>query len=129
RCMTYVAYLFSRFLHVESCNQCPPCKLGSGIITEALERLLGGAGSLKDLNEIRLTTEWVENGKRCYLPTSEALVISSIDRDYAADFANHADGNRCPLDHTAELPKIVDYSETEGFTYDKLYARKQPDWT
>ena len=31
--------LFSRFLYVESCGQCPPCKLQSGVITESLEQI------------------------------------------------------------------------------------------
>ncbi len=43
-CMVDAAYRFSRFLSVESCGQCPPCKLGSSAITEHLERIETGAG-------------------------------------------------------------------------------------
>src|SRR5690606_34373637 len=32
-CMVEVAATLSRFLWVESCGQCPPCKLGTGAIT------------------------------------------------------------------------------------------------
>jgi NADH-quinone oxidoreductase subunit F len=42
-CMVDAAYRFSRFLSVESCGQCPPCKLGSSAITEHLERIETGA--------------------------------------------------------------------------------------
>ena len=31
-CIVEVARLFCRFLHVESCAQCPPCKLNSADI-------------------------------------------------------------------------------------------------
>lgn len=38
-CMVEVAATLSRSLYVESCGQCLPCKLGTGQITEALERI------------------------------------------------------------------------------------------
>ena len=38
-CMVKIAYLFSRFLSIESCGQCPPCKLGSSAITKHLEKI------------------------------------------------------------------------------------------
>ena len=41
-CMVEVAAMFSRFLSVESCGQCPPCKLGTGEITAALDRIATG---------------------------------------------------------------------------------------
>jgi NADH-quinone oxidoreductase subunit F len=37
--MVDAAYRLSRFLSIESCGQCPPCKLGSSEITNHLERL------------------------------------------------------------------------------------------
>ena len=40
-----VAYQVSRFLHVESCGQCNPCKTGTHDITAALEHLVAGTGS------------------------------------------------------------------------------------
>ena len=51
-CMVDAAYRFSRFLSIESCGQCPPCKLGSGEITERLERIETGAGDDDDLEAI-----------------------------------------------------------------------------
>src|SRR5687768_3490159 len=33
-CVVEPALLFCRFLHVESCAQCPPCKLNSGDVVE-----------------------------------------------------------------------------------------------
>lgn len=129
RCMVYVAYLFSRFLHVESCNQCAPCKMGTEVMLNALDRLVGGTGSPDDLREIEQATQWVENGKRCYLPTSASLVIGSIVRSYGDDFRKHFEGSTCDLEHDVELPKIVDYESNQGFSYDQLYAQKQADWS
>ena len=41
-CMVEAAWFYSRFLSIESCDQCPPCKLNSVCVTERLERLTGG---------------------------------------------------------------------------------------
>jgi NADH-quinone oxidoreductase subunit F len=129
RCMVQVAYLFSRFLHVESCNQCPPCKINSAVITEALERLLAGVGSPDEIKQIRDATATVEDGQRCYLATSERSVVESILASFPDDFGRHVRQEPCPLDHNVQLPKIADYSEKDGFTFDPIYSRKQPDWT
>jgi NADH:ubiquinone oxidoreductase subunit F (NADH-binding) len=131
-CMVAVAHIFARFLYVESCNQCPPCKIGSGQITEHLERLLEGGAEQSDVDGILTATGGVEEGQRCYLPTSTALVVSSILRAFPEDFAAHTGahtGLKCKMRHDLVLPKIADYSEGKGFTYDLNYVHKQPDWT
>ena len=33
------------------------------------------------------------------------------------------------LRHDFLIPKMTDYVEGEGFTYDEDYGRKLPDWT
>ncbi|QGG94103.1 NADH-ubiquinone oxidoreductase-F iron-sulfur binding region domain-containing protein [Actinomarinicola tropica] len=127
-CMVQVAWLFSRFLHVESCGQCPPCKLGSQRITERLDRLLDGSGKRRDLDDIAATVPWVPNGQRCALATSESVVIGSILAAFPEDFEAHLRSS-CELGHDRILPKMTDYVPGEGFTYDRTYWRKQPDWT
>ncbi|MQA00946.1 MAG: hypothetical protein GEU80_16795 [Dehalococcoidia bacterium] len=127
-CMVDVAHTFSRFLYVESCNQCPPCKLGSREITGRLEALLQGRAEDDTVEEIEDIATWVTNARRCYLAVSEQLVISSIVAAYPDDFVAHLEG-RCTLEHDRPLPKMVDYVEGEGFRFDTNYQSKQPDWT
>jgi NADH:ubiquinone oxidoreductase subunit F (NADH-binding) len=127
-CMVQVAWLFSHFLHVESCGQCPPCKLGSQRITEHLARLLDGIGEHRDVEEIAATVPWVPSGQRCALASSESVVVGSILAAFPEDFEAHARGS-CELSHDRILPKITDYQPGEGFTYDETYGGKQPDWT
>ncbi|MGH2584237.1 MAG: NADH-ubiquinone oxidoreductase-F iron-sulfur binding region domain-containing protein [Dehalococcoidia bacterium] len=127
-CMVQVAWLFSRFLYVESCGQCPPCKLGSQRITERLARLLEGSAERRDLDEITATATWVPNGQRCYLATSESVVIGSILDAFPEDFDAHLRG-ACTRRHDRIVPKMTDYVPGQGFAYDQTYLRKQPDWT
>lgn len=127
-CMVEVAATLSRFLSVESCGQCPPCKLGSGAITGSLERIRDGGGTDADLDRIRERLRIVTDGNRCYLPVQERAVVSSLLRTFPADFALHLAG-RCPsmrLDYP--IPKIVDLADGQ-VVYDERQRHKQPDWT
>jgi NADH-quinone oxidoreductase subunit F len=50
--MVEVAQMISRFLYVESCGQCPACKLGCGAITERLDALAAGSANTEDLDVV-----------------------------------------------------------------------------
>ncbi len=127
-CLAQVCYMFAHFLYIESCYQCPPCKVGAREITEAMDRLLSEPEQYGLMDEIMEVTTWCENGARCFLASSTALVVSSILSEYQEDFSAHVSGT-CNLRHDLVLPKIVDYVEGQGFSFDSLYSRKQPDWT
>ncbi len=127
-CMVEVVALLSRFLYVESCGQCPPCKLGTGDITAALERIANGNGIDGDLAVIAERLDIVADGNRCYLPVEEQRVVSSVMRAFPEDFAAHLETSLCPRPRELTIPKLVDL-EGGVATYDERQARKQPDWT
>ena len=107
-CMVDAAYRFSRFLSIESCGQCPPCKLGSSAITERLERLETGTGDHLDLDVITGWLEHVTDGNRCYLAVEEQVMVTSILRAFPAEFIEHIDLHRCPRPRRLPIPKLVD---------------------
>lgn len=127
-CMIEVARSFSRFLYVESCGQCPPCKLGSGEITARLERIEAGVGTEADVDDIVAWLARVTDGNRCYLPVEERLVVESILRAFPEELAEHLDGRGCPLPRYLPLPKLIDLRDGKAL-YDERQARKLPDWT
>jgi NADH-quinone oxidoreductase subunit F len=122
-CMVHVACLFARFLWVESCGQCPPCKLGTGAISRALEGFV-------DEDESAELEHWLANvadANRCALPVEAQQLVPSLLAEYGDDFAAHERG-ACALRHDMLLPKIVDI--TDGVVrYDERQGAKQPDWT
>jgi NADH:ubiquinone oxidoreductase subunit F (NADH-binding) len=128
-CIVQVAALFSRFLYVESCGQCPPCKLGSGEITDLLDRFEQGEGEIADLDTVLVRAKTVTDGQKCALPTGESLLVQSLLQTFGREFAAHL-RQPCPSSRELVLPKIVDYDPSAGrFTYDDRYRLKQPDWT
>jgi NADH-quinone oxidoreductase subunit F len=127
-CMVDAAYRFSRFLSIESCGQCPPCKLGSGAITEHLQRLETGGGDQTDLAGIVRWLERVTDGNRCYLAVEERVMVESVMRAFPEEFDRHAELGRCPHPRRDPMPKLVDLSDGVA-VYDETFWRKRPDWT
>jgi len=127
-CMIEVARTFSRFLFVESCGQCPPCKLGSGEITTRLERIEAGAGTSGDVEDIVAWLGRVTDGNRCYLPVEERLVIESILRAFPGELAEHIEGGACPRPRHLPIPKLLDLRDGTA-VYDDRQEGKLPDWT
>ena len=127
-CMVNVAYNFSRFLSIESCGQCPPCKLGSTAITQHLEKIESGLGQVSDLETIVGWLGHVTDGNRCYLAVEEQIMVSSLLQTFAEEFEQHIELGKCMRPRELPIPKLIDLSNGVSL-YDESYARKQPDWT
>jgi NADH-quinone oxidoreductase subunit F len=126
--MVSVAREFSRFLAVEACGQCPPCKTGAMEITERLLAIEEGGGSDNDLGVINSRLRTVTDANRCYLGTEEQNVVSSILRAFPEAFAARLEGTAGPL-RPAVVPLIKDIADDGTVTYDERHLRKLPDWT
>ena len=127
-CMVEVARQFSRFLWVESCGQCPPCKLGSGEITQRLERLEAGAADIEELSEVGAWLSKVTDGNRCYLAVEERLAVGSILGAFPDEVVEHIETGACPRPRPLPFPKLVDLAGGRA-VYDESLWRKRPDWT
>ncbi len=127
-CMVEIAFQYSRFLWIESCGQCPPCKLGTQEITHRLNEIAACRGSEEDVAVIGARLSNVTDANRCFLGTEEQRVIRSILRAFPEEFAAHLEGD-CPNPRTDLIaPKIVDLAGGV-VTYDTRHLRKRPDWT
>ena len=127
-CMVDAAYRFSRFLSIESCGQCPPCKIGSSAITRHLEQLETGIGSEDDLRWIAHWLGQVTDGNRCYLAVEEQTMVNSVMQAFPEEFVEHIELGRCPRPRRLPIPKLLDLTDGVA-TFDDDYWRKRPDWT
>ena len=126
RNMVDVAYQVSRFLHVESCGQCNPCKTGTQAITGALEEIMFGDGRNEDLDVIKRRLLTVTDASRCYLPTQEQIVVTSLLQRFADDLDVRLAGERGEFEEL--VPKLVDIIDGVAHT-DPNASLKRPDWT
>jgi NADH:ubiquinone oxidoreductase subunit F (NADH-binding) len=127
-CMVDAAYRLSRFLSIESCGQCPPCKLGSSAITEHLERIETGNGNESDLDAISGWLHRVTDGNRCYLAVEERDLVNSVLQAFPDEFVEHIELRRCPRPRRLPIPKLIDL-EGGVAAYDETFWLKRPDWT
>ena len=129
-CMVNAAHLYSRFLYVESCGQCPACKFGTGESTKLLAQVESdGGASAETVEAILARARASTDGQKCALPTGESLLIQSLVQVFADEFRDHIE-RACPLPRELPFHKIVDRdAAAERFLYDESYARKRPDWT
>jgi NADH:ubiquinone oxidoreductase subunit F (NADH-binding) len=125
--MVEAAQMVSRFLYVESCGQCPACKLGCGAVTEGLELLAAGGASAEDLDTIAVRLQTCTDGNRCYLPVQEQRVVASILQAFPDEVAAALGGQPAPA-RGLQVPKLVDLRDGRA-TIDERQARKRPDWT
>ena len=122
-----VAHGVSRFLAVESCGQCTPCKQDGVGIAEVLDRMREGQAQAGDVElvERRLTT--VADGARCFLATQHQRVVQSVLRLFPDAIREHAAVDAVPA--APELiAAIVDIDDGRA-VLDEAHAEKQPDWT
>jgi NADH:ubiquinone oxidoreductase subunit F (NADH-binding) len=127
--MTAVAAGAARFLAVESCGQCIPCKRDGLTLAETLERLCGGEGHESDLDTIASALRTVADGARCNLASQQQAVVGQIlrrwpDEPAARAVAGGSGGTVEPL----LITEITELADGE-VTLDIRRRTKQPDWT
>lgn len=125
--LTAVVAGVSRFLAVESCGQCVPCKEDGRTMAESLRRLSGSEGDAADVDEIRLRLPTVTDGARCSLASQQQVVVSSLLERFPDEVGAHAAKTLAEVEpvNVAELVDIVDGVAR----IDERHRAKQPDWT
>jgi NADH:ubiquinone oxidoreductase subunit F (NADH-binding) len=122
-----VAQGVSRFLAVESCGQCQPCKDDGKVISAALDRLRQSTARSNDLALVSRRLNTVIRGARCFLAQQHQTVVSSILAAFPDSFSAHADRLADPA---AAFP-VAEILDLPGqrVQIDERQLRKQPDWS
>ncbi|MEJ7583764.1 MAG: NADH-ubiquinone oxidoreductase-F iron-sulfur binding region domain-containing protein [Acidimicrobiales bacterium] len=122
-----VAQGVARFLAVESCGQCTPCKQDGLAIADRLDHLRRNDAGPEAVTELEDRLATVADGARCFLATQQQLVVGSVLSSFGEAVAAHAEGSA----ETAEaelIAAIVDIVDDEA-VLDTDHRTKQPDWT
>jgi NADH-quinone oxidoreductase subunit F len=125
--MAAVAAGVSRFLAVESCGQCTPCKQDGLALADRLRQLCTNGADEHDLAITSQLLETVSDSARCYLALQHQAVVSSIVERFRSEVDAHLGGRADPTTPllVAELAEI----QGEVALVDERQAGKQPDWT
>ena len=122
-----VAAGVSRFLAVESCGQCTPCKRDGLVLAELLASVCRSEAPAHKLIQIRDLVNTVSEGARCYLGLQHEAVVGSIVTGFGDELQAHVDGS-APAVEPALITELMDIEGDEAVFNDR-HLRKQPDWT
>jgi NADH:ubiquinone oxidoreductase subunit F (NADH-binding) len=122
-----LAHAVSRFLAVESCGQCVPCKEDGVALMEIFDRVRRSEARDDDLVTIDDHLRTITDGARCYLATQHQLVIASIRDLFGNDLRAHTDR---AVPAAAPLLVAPITSLDAGIAeLDERQLAKQPDWS
>lgn len=122
-----IAHGVARFLAVESCGQCRPCKQDGLGIADHLARLMTAEGGRSDLDLVQRLLSTVTEGARCFLAQQQQEVVSSVLQLFPEVVEAHRD-RTLPTPDPVLVAPIVRF-EGERAVLDERQAQKQPDWT
>ncbi len=129
-----LAHGASRFLSVESCGQCVPCKDDGLAVTALLAQLLDGTAAIDVSTKIGARLATITTGARCSLASQQQVVVGSLVALCArtpvlssSDAPDDATG-RAERVLGSGLRPLLDIIDGVA-VLDDSFAGKQPDWS
>ena len=125
-----VAHGVARFLAVESCGQCTPCKQDGLAIADLLGRFAASDATDHDVDALATRIETVTDEARCFLAHQQQRVANSLLALFPEALARHLD--TAPDQAPPATPVLIaPLTRLAGGVaeLDEAQATKQPDWT
>jgi NADH-quinone oxidoreductase subunit F len=100
-CMVALTLKFSNFFKVESCGQCPPCRMGTINLAALMTKIEQGEGTEKDMESLLQLCGFVKGTGYCTLVTGAAVLVQSSMKLFRHEFEEHIRLQRCPYQPVA----------------------------
>ena len=123
-----VAAGVARYLAVESCGQCTPCKEDGLEIADRLATLCAGGATEDDVKAIEARLASVTTGARCNLAAQQQAVVGSIVERFGHELRSHLDPDT-PAVEPMLVVDLLDIDDADQTVVDERFRDKQPDWT
>ena len=95
-CMVDLARYFMNFVQQESCGQCLPCRWGTQVMLDMLNRICAGQGRPGDIEALERLAQTVKVGSLCGLGQTAPNPVLSTLRYFRAEYEAHIYEKRCP---------------------------------
>ena len=116
-CMVSVAKFYLDFTVEESCGKCTPCRIGNKRLSEILDRITKGNGTMEDLALLKNLSHVIKDTALCGLgQTSPNPVLSTID-NFWDEYVAHVTEKKCPAGQCKALKQyVIDADKCKGCT-------------
>ncbi|MDW7659092.1 MAG: NADH-quinone oxidoreductase subunit NuoF [Bacillota bacterium] len=94
-CMVDIAKFFLDFTVDESCGKCAPCRIGTRRMLEILEKITGGDGTLKDLEDLERMAVGIKEGSLCALGQTAPNPVLSTMKHFHDEYIEHVVDKKC----------------------------------
>lgn len=123
-CMVDVARYFVEFTNDESCGKCTPCREGSHVLLEILNRVCKGEGKQGDIELLDELGEAIRDASQCGLGQSLPNPVLSSLKHFRDEYKAHIEDKRCPAGICKALITFnIDEEKCKGC---RLCAKKCP---
>jgi NADH-quinone oxidoreductase subunit F len=95
-CMVDVARYFLGFTSQESCGKCTPCRIGTRLMVETLEKITRGEADMHDLVKLEEIADTVKKGSLCGLGQTSPNPVLTTLRYFKEEYIEHVEKHRCP---------------------------------
>ncbi|MEM2207728.1 MAG: NADH-ubiquinone oxidoreductase-F iron-sulfur binding region domain-containing protein [Sulfolobales archaeon] len=106
-CMVDVAKFFTGFTLAESCGKCLPCRVGMKQLSNILERITSGTGTIDDIELAQELGESIAKSSLCALGGTAPNPILSTLWYFKHEYVEHVINRRCPAKVCTKLVKYV----------------------
>lgn len=102
-CMVDLARYFMEFIQEESCGKCTPCREGTRIMLNILERICQGKGKMEDLDTLEELSQQIKQTSLCALGQTAPNPIEATLRYFREEYIEHIRDKKCRAGVCAEL--------------------------
>jgi NADH-quinone oxidoreductase subunit F len=102
-CVVDLARVLLNFFRNESCGKCNPCRVGSRILIDTLDKIISGDGEPGDVEVMRRAADTMARTSLCGLgQTASNPLINSLHY-FLPEYEAHITGKYCPAAECAAL--------------------------
>mgnify|MGYP000862273523 CR=1 FL=1 len=95
-CMVELARFFLSFTQLESCGKCTPCREGTKIMLDVLERITQGQGKDGDIELLETLGETIKSTALCGLGQTAPNPVLSTLKHFRHEYEAHIKDKKCP---------------------------------
>ena len=106
-CMVDMARFFLDFCTNESCGKCPPCRIGTVLMLDILNRITQGEGKEEDIDTLEKMCDEVRTMSLCGLGQSAPNPVKSTLRYFRDEYLAHIRDKECPTASCVALHKYT----------------------
>ncbi len=69
-----------------SCGVCIPCRIGTSVALELLEKICNGKADMKDLDKLHKECKWIMSSSKCTVGTMGPAAVKELIENFKEDF-------------------------------------------